>query len=126
MAATLSVAYSARFIHDVFFNGQPKGLPRTPHEPPRYMRVPVEILVALCILVGLAPQYIVGDLLAVASSCRAGRAFTTIQFVYLAWGEFATADECNGDDLRYFVVLESQALISFPGRVARAESSAVV
>ncbi len=72
VAATLSVAYSARFIHDVFFNGQPKGLPRTPHEPPRYMRVPVEILVALCILVGLAPQYIVGDLLAVASSAALG------------------------------------------------------
>ena len=72
LAATLSVAYSARFIHDVFFNGQPKGLPRTPHEPPRYMRVPVEILVALCILVGLAPQYIVGDLLAVASSAALG------------------------------------------------------
>lgn len=72
VAATLSVAYSARFIHDVFFNGQPKGLPRTPHEPPRYMRVPVEILVALCILVGLAPQYIVGDLLAIASSAALG------------------------------------------------------
>ncbi|MBY0418801.1 MAG: DUF4040 domain-containing protein, partial [Pararheinheimera sp.] len=37
-----------------------------------YMRVPVEILVALCILVGLAPQYIVGDLLAVASSAALG------------------------------------------------------
>ena len=72
VAATLSVAYSARFIHDVFFNGQPKGLPRTPHEPPRYMRVPVEILVALCILVGLAPQYIVGDLLAIASGAALG------------------------------------------------------
>jgi len=67
LAAVLSVAYSARFIHDVFFNGQPKGLPKTPHEPPRYMRVPVEILVALCVLVGLLPQYVVGDLLAVAS-----------------------------------------------------------
>lgn len=72
LAATLSVAYSARFIHDVFFNGQPKGLPKTPHEPPRYMRVPVEVLVALCILVGLAPQYIVGDLLAIASSAALG------------------------------------------------------
>lgn len=72
VAATLSVAYSARFIHDVFFNGQPRGLSRTPHEPPRYMRVPVEVLVALCILVGLAPQYIVGDLLAIASSAALG------------------------------------------------------
>lgn len=68
VAAMLSVAYSARFIHDVFFNGQPKGLPKTPHEPPRYMRVPVEILVALCILVGVLPQYVVGDLLQVASA----------------------------------------------------------
>ena len=68
IAATFSVAYSARFIHDVFFNGQPKGLSKTPHEPPRYMRVPVEVLVALCILVGVMPQWIVGDLLHHASA----------------------------------------------------------
>ncbi|HSG50706.1 MAG TPA: proton-conducting transporter membrane subunit, partial [Rheinheimera sp.] len=55
VAAVFSVAYSMRFIHDVFFNGQPKGLTKTPHEPPRYMRVPVEVLVALCILVGIFP-----------------------------------------------------------------------
>jgi multicomponent K+:H+ antiporter subunit A len=72
LAAMLSVAYSARFIHDVFFNGQPVGLPRIPHEPPRYMRVPVEVLVALCILLGLAPEYIIGDLLAVASAAALG------------------------------------------------------
>ncbi|HEY9042666.1 MAG TPA: proton-conducting transporter membrane subunit, partial [Rheinheimera sp.] len=63
VAAVFSVAYSMRFIHDVFFNGQPKGLTKTPHEPPRYMRVPVEILVALCILVGIFPGYLIGDLL---------------------------------------------------------------
>ena len=68
VAAVFSVAYSMRFIHDVFFNGQPKGLTKTPHEPPRYMRVPVEILVALCILVGIFPNYLVGDLLKAASS----------------------------------------------------------
>ena len=59
----LAVAYSLRFIHDVFFNGEPVDLPRTPHEPPRYMRVPVEVLVVLCLLVGIFPEYIVGDLL---------------------------------------------------------------
>jgi multicomponent K+:H+ antiporter subunit A len=56
VAGVFSVAYSARFIHDVFFNGEPINLPRMPHEPPRYMRVPVEILVAVCLLVGIAPD----------------------------------------------------------------------
>ena len=67
VGAAFSVAYSLRFIHDVFFNGEPIDLPKTPHEPPRYMKVPVEILVALCLLVGMFPAYIVGDLLNVAS-----------------------------------------------------------
>ena len=34
LAAIFSVAYSLRFIHDVFFNGEPIDLPKTPHEPP--------------------------------------------------------------------------------------------
>lgn len=66
VAGALSVAYSLRFIHDVFFNGEPKGLTKTPHEPPRYMRIPVEVLVAVCILVGVLPALIVGDLLKAA------------------------------------------------------------
>jgi len=67
VAGVFSVAYSARFIHDVFFNGEPKGLPKTPHEPPRFMRLPVEVLVVLCVLVGLFPALIVGPLLAVGA-----------------------------------------------------------
>jgi multicomponent K+:H+ antiporter subunit A len=67
VGAAFSVAYSLRFIHDVFFNGEPIDLPKTPKEPPRYMKVPVEILVALCLLVGIFPAYVVGDLLHVAS-----------------------------------------------------------
>ncbi|RDL42627.1 monovalent cation/H+ antiporter subunit A [Marinomonas piezotolerans] len=67
LGGVLSVAYSTRFIHDVFFNGEPINLPKTPHEPPRYMRVPVEVLVALCLLVGILPSLIVGDLLYSAS-----------------------------------------------------------
>ena len=67
LAAVFSVAYSLRFIHDVFFNGAPVGLPKTPHEPPRFMRVPVEILVVLCLVVGLAPALSVGPLLAVGA-----------------------------------------------------------
>ncbi len=63
----LSAAYSARFVHDVFFNGDPIDLPRTPHEPVRWMRLPIEILVAIVIAVGLLPQLVVAPLLHVAS-----------------------------------------------------------
>lgn len=72
VAAALSVAYSTRFIHDVFFNGEPVGLTRTPHEPPRFMRAPVELLVVLCIAVGLAPAIVIGPILASASQAALG------------------------------------------------------
>ena len=67
LAGMFSVAYSVRFIHDVFFNGEPVGLPKKPHEPPRFMRFPVEVLVVLCVLVGVAPALTVGPLLAVGA-----------------------------------------------------------
>lgn len=67
IAGILAVAYSVRFIHDVFFNGEPIDLPRQPHEPPRWMRVPVEILVLLCLIVGMFPAWSVGNLLSSAA-----------------------------------------------------------
>ncbi len=73
LGGVFSVAYSARFIHDVFFNGEPVNLPKfPPHEPPRYMKVPVEILVALCVAVGVLPAITVSGLLAVAGSATLG------------------------------------------------------
>ncbi|WP_193074691.1 monovalent cation/H+ antiporter subunit A [Pseudomonas sp. FME51] len=73
LAGLFSVAYSLRFIHDVFFNGKPVNLPKfPPHEPSRYMKIPVEILVALCLLVGLLPGFTVAALLAVAASATLG------------------------------------------------------
>jgi multicomponent K+:H+ antiporter subunit A len=66
IAAMLAVAYSLRFIHDVFFNGDPVDLPRTPHEPPFWMKVPVEVLVALCLLVGVLPAFTVAPWLELA------------------------------------------------------------
>jgi len=68
LAGIFSVAYSLRFVHDVFWGGEAVGLEHTPHEPPRWMRVPVEVLAALCLLVGIVPGLIVGPLLAVAAS----------------------------------------------------------
>lgn len=66
LAGIFSVAYSLRFIHDVFFNGEPINLPKTPHEPPPFMRIPVDVLVVLCIAVGMLPMFTVAPLLAVA------------------------------------------------------------
>jgi len=68
LAGVFAVAYSMRFIHDVFFNGEPKDLPKTPHEPPRYMKIPIEILVTLCLLVGIFPEFMIGGLLQAAAS----------------------------------------------------------
>ena len=67
VAGAFAVAYSLRFIHDVFFNGEPVDLPRTPHEPPRWMKVPVEFLVVICLAVGILPAVTFGPLLAVAA-----------------------------------------------------------
>lgn len=72
IAGIFSVAYSARFIHDVFFNGEPVGLARLPHEPPRFMRVPVEVLVVVCLAVGLAPALVIGPILASAAAAALG------------------------------------------------------
>lgn len=73
LAGVFSVAYSLRFIHDVFFNGKPVNLPKyPPHEPPRYMKVPVEILVALCLAVGLVPGFTVAPLLRVSAGAVVG------------------------------------------------------
>jgi multicomponent K+:H+ antiporter subunit A len=68
LAGVFAVAYSWRFIHNVFFNGTPTNLPKIPHEPPRWMKVPVEILVVLCLVVGIFPNLTVAPLLAVAAS----------------------------------------------------------
>jgi multicomponent K+:H+ antiporter subunit A len=73
LAGIFAVAYSARFIHDVFFNGEPRDLPKyPPHEPPRFMKVPVEILAGLCLLVGILPGLTVGPLLHLAATSVAG------------------------------------------------------
>ncbi|WP_332814486.1 monovalent cation/H+ antiporter subunit A [Ramlibacter sp.] len=63
-----SVAYSLRFIHDVFFNGEPRDLPNPhPHEPPLLMKLPVAVLVVVCVLVGLLPAVTFGPIVAVAA-----------------------------------------------------------
>ena len=72
LGGLFSVAYSIRLVHDTFFNGPPKDLPNMhPHEPPLGMKLPVMLLVAVCIAVGLMP-FIAEPLVRVAASAALG------------------------------------------------------
>lgn len=66
VAGMFGIAYSLRFIHGVFFGPDPANLPRTPHEPPRWMRFPIELLVLACVVVGIFPSITIGPMLDVA------------------------------------------------------------
>ncbi|WP_198972736.1 monovalent cation/H+ antiporter subunit A [Xylophilus sp. ASV27] len=67
VAGIFSVAYALRFSWGVFFGPRATDLPREPHEPPHWMRVPVELLVLACLVVGIAPQFSVGRVLDAAA-----------------------------------------------------------
>jgi multicomponent K+:H+ antiporter subunit A len=72
IAGAFSVAYSLRFIATVFFGPDPVDLPKTPHEPPPWMRRPVELLVLLCIVVGILPGVTLGPTLNLAAQAVLG------------------------------------------------------
>ncbi len=67
VASMFATAYSLRFVVDVFFGLRATRLPREPHEPVRWMRVPIELLVLLCLAVGVAPAAIIGPVLHMAA-----------------------------------------------------------
>ena len=66
VAGVFAVAYSLRFIHDVFFNGTAIDLPKSPHEPPYFMKIPVDLLVIICLAVGIFPALTIDSILSVA------------------------------------------------------------
>ena len=72
LAGALAAAYSLRFILEVFFGPPPRDLPRAPHEPPVMMRLPVLVLVAACLGVGIAPQAMLGGWLESAAAAVLG------------------------------------------------------
>jgi len=63
IAGMFAVIYSLRFIHQVFFGPLATDLPHAPHEAPRWMRFPVELLVLTCLVVGVMPAVTVGPIL---------------------------------------------------------------
>ena len=86
LAGIFSVAYSLRFTVDVFFGPPTTDLPHTPHEPPHWMRVPVELLVLACLIVGILPAWSVGQFLNAAARPVVGG--TLPEFSLAVWHGF--------------------------------------
>lgn len=85
-ASLFTVAYSLRFIVKVFFGPPPQGLPRTPREPPFLMRLPAELLVLACLVVGIAPAWTIGPIL--ESAVRAVVGPTVPSYSLAIWHGF--------------------------------------
>jgi multicomponent K+:H+ antiporter subunit A len=66
-ASAFGVTYSLRFVRGVFFGRVPARLPRQPHEPPRWMRIPIGLLALACLLVGILPARVIGPSLGAAA-----------------------------------------------------------
>lgn len=72
LAGVFAVAYSLRFIATVFFGPDAADLPKVPHEPPSLMRRPVELLVLVCLIVGILPGLTLGPTLNLAAQSVLG------------------------------------------------------
>lgn len=89
IAGLFTVTYSVRFIHGTFFGQEPQNLPKTPHEPPHFMRFPIELLVFLCVIVGILPNFSIGPLLSGAVHAVIGA--KTPHYSLALWHGFNTA-----------------------------------
>jgi multicomponent K+:H+ antiporter subunit A len=87
LAGVFAVVYSLRFSHGVFFGAGATALPRAPEEPPLWMRVPVELLVLACLIVGVAPSLSIGASLATAARPVVGGALP--EYSLAVWHGFS-------------------------------------
>jgi multicomponent K+:H+ antiporter subunit A len=67
LAGAFGVAYSLRFVYETFFGEGPRALAKMPHEPPRWMKIPVEVLVVACLAVGIVPAWTIAPALHAAA-----------------------------------------------------------
>lgn len=86
IAGAFAVTYSVRFIHTVFFGPKPVDLPHEPHEPPHWMRFPIEALVLACLVVGIIPGLSIGPFLHTAVVSVLGE--RTPQYSLAVWHGF--------------------------------------
>jgi len=87
-AALLSVTYSFRFAIGTFFGKRPETFPHPPHEPPNGMRLPVGLLVGICVAVGFFPVVIAQPLVTLAGTAVAGQELP--EFHLALWHGFNT------------------------------------
>jgi hypothetical protein len=103
--AACSVAYSLRFVHDVFFNGPPATCPTPPARAALGMKAPVACCwCAMCMAVGLLPMLTFGPLVHVAATAVLGGA-AGLPPGALARLQPAAADERHGPGRRRGAVL---------------------
>jgi len=88
VAAIFAVVYSLRFGYDIFFGPPSSDLPRQPEEAPRWMRIPMELLVLTCVIVGVVPALSIGPLLAAAARPVVGG--TLPEYDLAVWHGFNT------------------------------------
>src|SRR5688572_192835 len=81
-----SPACSASLIRCASSRARSSGLIRTPHEPPRWMRFPIELLVFVCVAVGMFPAQTIGPFLDVAVRSVLGP--DTPQYSLAVWHGF--------------------------------------
>jgi multicomponent K+:H+ antiporter subunit A len=67
LAGVFAVVYSLRIGHHVFFGTPARDTPRAPHEPVRWMRLPMGLLVLACLVVGIVPNLSIGGVLEIAA-----------------------------------------------------------
>lgn len=89
VASLFSAAYSLRLVHAVFFGPEATDLPKTPHEPPHWMRLPVELLVCLSVLIGVLPALTIEPWVNLAAGSIIGPAFEGVHIAI--WHGFNTA-----------------------------------
>jgi multicomponent K+:H+ antiporter subunit A len=72
IGATLSVAYSLRYIFHLYLGRRRDSYPAQPHDPPLGLWAPSALLVALTVLIGLFPQSLTSGLIALAAGAVTG------------------------------------------------------
>ena len=72
IGATLSAAYSLRYIFHLYLGQRPASYPAKPHDPPAGLWAPSAVLVMLTVLVGLFPQTLTSGLIVPAAAVVTG------------------------------------------------------
>ncbi|TAK39641.1 MAG: monovalent cation/H+ antiporter subunit A [Lysobacteraceae bacterium] len=102
-ASAFGVVYSLRFVRGVFFGPVAGRLPRQPHEPPRWMRVPIGLLALACLLVGILPGRVIGPSLAAAAHSVLGP--RTPEYSLAVWHGWSTPMQMSFVAFAFGVVL---------------------